>query len=322
MKVLDAQIGAVAGGRSPVASRKEGVSRVCLPRRTLQETAFFLPHLTSDENGMVNMAFTVPETVTGWRLMAFAHDRELRGGTLSAEAVTTKDLRVEPDPPRFVREGDEVLFAVKVSNRSDKPLKGRARLGLSDAVTRQSVDAALGNGQPERDLELGAGESLVLAWRLRIPDGQGFLTYKATAATDTFADGEEGWLPVLSRRLAVQDSMTLPIRGKKTKVFDFAPLLASKGGQKITPQMLTVQIVSHPAWCAVLALPYLMTCPYAGSEQTFNRYYANALARHIVGSDQKIRQGVDQWRKAGMLEGPLAENAEMKSLMRAELSWF
>ncbi|HNX34749.1 MAG TPA: alpha-2-macroglobulin family protein [Kiritimatiellia bacterium] len=290
-------------------------------RRNLRETAFFLPHLASDANGVVTLDFTVPEALTGWRFMAFAHDRALRGGYLEAEAVTVKDLMVEPNPPRFVREGDEVVFAVKISNRSVTPQRGRARLGFSDAATLQSVDALLGNVKRDQDFELAAGESKVLEWRVRVPDGQGFMTYKAVAVTDGLVDGEEGWLPVLSRRVAVRESLALPLRGRQSKTFKFDSLAASKGAKTIRHQNLTVQMVSQPAWYAVLALPYLMEYPYECCEQTFNRYYAHALAGHIARSDPKIRAVFDRWKDAEALKSPLEKNEDLKAVMLEETPW-
>ena len=290
-------------------------------RKNLQETAFFFPHLTSDENGAVAMSFTMPEALTGWRFMAFAHDAGLRGGYLEAEAVTVKDLMVEPNPPRFVREGDEVVFAVKISNRSVKPQMGRARLGFSDAASLKSADALLGNAKPDQDFDVEPGGSKTLEWRIRVPDYQGFLSYKAVAVTDDLIDGEEGWLPVLSRRVAVRESLALPIRGKQTKSLTFASLAASEGSKTIQHQSLTVQMVSQPAWYAVLALPYLMEFPHECCEQTFNRYYANALARHIAASDPKIRAVFEQWKGTDALKSPLEKNEEMKAVMIEETPW-
>ncbi len=314
---------AQAKGAGPAKTEDAGTSRGASfqARKNLQETAFFLPHLVSDENGVVTMSFTMPEALTGWRFMAFAHDAGLRGGYLEAEAVTVKDLMVEPNPPRFMREGDEVAFAVKISNRSAKPQTGRARLGFSDAASLQSADAAVGNTQPDREFEVEPGGAKTLEWRIRVPDDQGYLTYKAVAVTDDFVDGEEGWLPVLSRRVAVRESLALPIRGKRLKMFSFDSLAASKGSKTIRHQNLTVQMASQPAWYAVLALPYLMEFPHACCEQTFNRYYANVLAGHIASSDPKIRAVFERWKGSDALKSPLEKNEAMKAVMIEETPW-
>ena len=135
----------------------------------------------------------------------------------------------------------------------------------------------------------------------------GFLTYKAVGSTGRLSDGEEGYLPVLSRRILVTESLPLPIRDAGTKEFEFTKLLESANSDSLQHQSLTVQMVSNPAWYAVMALPYLMEYPYECSEQTFNRLYANALAQHIANSDPKIRRIFDQWKGTPALDSPHGE---------------
>ncbi|RXK56854.1 hypothetical protein ESB00_13595 [Oleiharenicola lentus] len=290
-------------------------------RKNLNETAFFFPHLLTDENGVVKMQFTMPEALTEWKFLGFAHDSKMRSGFLTAKAVTAKDLMVEPNPPRFVREGDVIEFTVKVSNQSEKPQAGRVRLTFADAATLASADAALGNASPEQAFDVPAKQSRSYSWRIAVPDGAGFLTYKAVGATAAGSDGEEGFLPVLSRRILVTESLPLPIRGPATKEFDFKKMIESGQSDTLRHQSLTVQMVSQPAWYAVMALPYLMEFPHECSEQLFNRLYANSLARHIAGSDPKIRRIFDQWRNTPALDSPLLKNQDLKSVMIEETPW-
>ena len=292
-------------------------------RKNMQETAFFFPHLMSAENGTVKMEFTMPEAVTAWRFLGFAHDKKLRSGFIEGETVTAREIMVQPNPPRFLREGDTVEFTVKITNQSDAPQQGTARLAFSDAATLAAADAALGNAQPEQPFEVPAKESRTVSWRITVPDGQGFLTWKATAGTDKISDGEEGWLPVLPRRVLVTESLPLSLSKAGEKTYDFKKLTESAGSETLRHQSLTVQMVSQPAWYAVMALPYLMEFPHECSEQTFNRFYANALARHIAQSDPKIRRTFDLWRDAQpeALESPLLKNPELKSLLIEETPW-
>ncbi len=290
-------------------------------RRNLNETAFFFPHLVTDEAGTVKIQFTMPEALTEWKFLGFAHDPELRSGYLTAKAVTVKDLMVEPNPPRFVREGDMLEFTVKVSNQTDHPQTGRVRLSFADAATLASVDAALGNQNTEQDFNVPAKQSRSYSWRIAVPDGMGFLTYKAVGASAQASDGEEGFLPVLSRRILVTESLPLPIRGPATKEFEFKKLIESGQSQTLKHQALTVQMVSQPAWYAVLALPYLMEYPHECNEQVFNRLYANTLARHVAGSDPKIRRIFDLWKNTPALDSPLMKNQDLKSVMIEETPW-
>jgi hypothetical protein len=149
----------------------------------------------------------------------------------------------------------------------------------------------------------------------------GFLTYKAVGSTGRLSDGEEGYLPVLPRRILVTESLPLPIRGPETKKFEFAKLIESGQSDTLRHQSLTVQMVSNPSWYAVMALPYLMEFPHQCTEQTFNRLYANSLARHIAMSDPKIRRVFDQWKGTPALDSPLEKNQDLKAVMLEETPW-
>jgi len=290
-------------------------------RQNLNETAFFFPHLIADHEGRVKLEFTMPEALTEWKFFGFAHDAGLRSGFLQDTVVTAKDLMVQPNPPRFLREGDILEFTVKVSNQSPTPQAGAVRLTLADARTGKLADAALGNTVTDQPFEIPAKESRSLSWRLTVPDGAGFLTYKAVGSTGKLSDGEEGFLPVLSRRILVTESLPLPVRGAQTKKFEFSKLRQSGQSDTLRHQSLTVQMVSNPSWYAVMALPYLMEFPHECTEQTFNRLYANALARHIGNSDPQIRRIFDQWKGTPALDSPLEKNQDLKAVMIEETPW-
>ena len=292
-------------------------------RKNLNETAFFFPNLIADADGNTKLEFTMPEALTTWRFLGFAHDTELRSGYLEDKVITAKDLMIQPNPPRFLREGDVLEFSVKVSNQSAQVQTGRVALNLFDARDNQSVDAAYGNAAKVQTFEIAAGESKSYHWKLNVPDGAYPIIYKTVGATDKLSDGEEGMLPVLSKRILVTESMPLPIRGTSTKQFEFKKLIESGQSDSLKHQSLTVQMVSQPAWYAVLALPYLMEFPHECSEQTFNRLYANHLAQHIANSDPKIRRVFDTWRniQPDALVSPLSKNQDIKSVMIEETPW-
>ena len=290
-------------------------------RKNLNETAFFFPHLVSNKQGEVKMEFTMPEALTEWRFLGFAHDKQLRAGYLEGRAVTTKDLMVQPNPPRFLREGDVLEFTVKVTNQSAARQTGVVRLTLAEARTGRNVDGALGNAQTDQPFDVPAKESRTCSWRLTVPDDMGFLTYKAVGSTGKLSDGEEGYLPVLSRRILVTESLPLPIRGPQTKTFEFDHLKRSGRSDTLRHKTLTVQMVSQPAWYAVMALPYLMEYPHQCSEQVFNRLYANSLGQQIANSDPKIRRVFDQWKGTPALDSPLQKNQDLKAVMLEETPW-
>ena len=292
------------------------------PRANLKETAFFFPDLETDAEGNVSFTFTAPDALTGWKLLMVAHDNELGGGVYRNDGiVTTKPLMCEPNAPRFVREGDDFLFAVKVTNTEDAPQNGVVELKVEELA---GAAGGTGVNQPDRQLfALAPHESRVFEFRLAIPDGCGYLKYVARANGGAFADGEEGVLPVLARRILVREAVQLNARGNETKTFALTNLVASKGSETIRHQDLTVRAVSRPAWYAVLSLPYLMEFPHECCEQTFSRYYANALGEFIANSDPRIRETFDAWKTAGAeaLKSPLETNPHLKAIALEATPW-
>ena len=287
----------------------------------MQETAFFYPHLIADDNGTVKIEFTIPEALTKWKFLSFAHDTDLRTGMLIDEVTTSKDLMVQPNPPRFLREGDQLEFSVKITNRGEKPQVGSIRLTLADAATEADLNEKFGNAKLDQTFEVPAGQSKSVFWKLSVPDYVGVLTWKAVGATETLSDGEEGLLPVLSKRILVVESLPLPIRGNETKKFTFDRLKMIDDSKSLQSQSLTVQMTSNPSWYAVMALPYLMEYPHQCNEQVFNRLYANAMGRHIVGSSPKIKRVFDQWAATPALDSPLEKNRDIMNVMIEETPW-
>ena len=191
------------------------LSKVAI-RKNLNETAFFFPNLTSDKDGKVHIEFEVPEALTTWKFMGLAHDAELRTGMLVDEMTTSKDLMVQPNPPRFLREGDQILFPIKVVNQSDQPQSGSVQLLLKDLFNEDDLNEKFGKSSFQRSFEVPAKESRTYTFELNVPDFVGAVVYKAVAGNAVVADGEEGYLPVLSKRILVNESLPLPIRGNQT----------------------------------------------------------------------------------------------------------
>ena len=320
-------VGGVLGGVTGEIERpkKSAVPEVDLTkvqaRTNLNETAFFYPHLTTDRNGVVTLEFKMPEALTRWRFLGFAHTKGLESGSIEAETVTQKELMVQPNAPRFLREGDRLEFTVKVTNRTDQEAAGAVELRFFDPASDKPLDAALSNTAPKLAFTIPAKQSRSFSWPLTVPDGLGIVGYKAVAATPEFSDGEEALVPVLSRRLLVRESIPLWISDKGEKKFTFQKLAKSGDSTTLQNLSLTVQMASNPAWYAVQALPYLMEFPYECSEQVFNRLYANGLAQKIAGSSPKIRRVFDQWKGTDALQSNLEKNQDLKSVLLQESPW-
>jgi uncharacterized protein YfaS (alpha-2-macroglobulin family) len=307
-------------------------------RKNLAETAFFFPTLQTDENGSVIIKFTIPEALTKWKMMGFAHTKDLKYGQIEKEVVTQKELMVTPHAPRFFRENDRITFTAKVDNLSSADMTGTAQLTLSDAVTMKPIDILVqsknSHDDGTRNFTAKKGQSAPLEWDLMIPEGIGAITYKVVAKAGNYTDGEEAAVPVLTNRMLVTESMPLPIRSKQTKTFKFEKFISQNNGSTtLRNHKLTLEFSANPAWYAVQSLPYIMEYPYECAEQTFSRFYANSIASHIANSSPKIKAVFDSWKssspdspaeasaKAGAFLSNLQKNQELKSLMLEETPW-
>lgn len=326
--VIGGVVGGVLGGTISDKGRAEEEKKAApidlskvQARKNLNETAFFFPHLLTDKDGTVTIEFKMPEALTQWRFLGFAHTKDLESGSVEATAVTQKDLMVQPNPPRFMREGDYLEFTVKVTNMTEKEAKGAVQLSFFDPRIEKSLDASLANKAQKLSFAIPAKQSRSFSWPVAVPDGLEAVGYKALAATPEFSDGEEGMLPVLSRRLLVRESIPLWIRDRGEKRFTFEKLVKSADSKTLQHKGLTVQMASNPAWYAVQSLPFLMEFPYECSEQVFNRLYANRVAQKIASSNPKIRRIFDQWKGTAALKSNLEKNEELKSVLLQESPW-
>ncbi|MFZ4401136.1 MAG: alpha-2-macroglobulin family protein [Bacteroidales bacterium] len=306
---------------SAVEKQNAGFSDVKL-RSNFNETAFFFPQLLTNDSGEVIISFTVPESLTKWKMQGIAYTKDLKIGEIEKELLTQKDLMVVPNAPRFFREGDNMSFNVKISNISENDLNGNVRLQFFNAISMQPIDGMIKENM-DKSVIIKAGQSQSVSWNINIPEGLGAVTYKVVAKAGNFSDGEELAIPVLTNRMLVTETMPLPINGKQTKNFTFSKLLNSKASPTLKNHSLTLEFTSNPAWYAVQALPYIMEYPYECSEQLFSRFYANSLASFIANSSPKIKNVFENWKNISKdaLLSNLEKNQELKSLLIEETPW-
>jgi hypothetical protein len=292
-------------------------------RKNLNETAFFYPELRTNEQGEIVISFTAPEALTRWKFMGFAFTKDLKSGIVYNETVTQKDLMIQPNPPRFVREGDEIHFTAKVSNLSDHSLSGKATLQLFDAFTMKPIDGLFENTDNVKSFSVDKEMSEGLSWRLKVPMGKAdAIVYRVIAKSGKFTDGEENALPVLVNRMLVTETLPLPVKGMQTKTFILDKLM-NNTSSTLQNYNLTLEFTANPAWYAIQALPYMMEFPYECSEQIFNRFYANSIATYIANSSPKIKAVFEKWKEIDKdaLLSNLEKNQELKYALLEETPW-
>lgn len=289
-------------------------------RKNFNETAFFFPHLRTDENGKVSFTFTTPESLTRWKLQLLAHRKDLIHTSKTLQTITQKQLMVTPNPPRFLRVNDEIIISAKIANLSSRKLDGKIGLQLTNATTGESVDNQFANLARNQTFRLPQKGNTDVSWKLKIPQGIDAIQYRIVAKAGNFSDGEQNILPILQNRMLVTETLPLYVRSSQKKTFKL-PKLETTNSQTLVNHQLTLEITSNPAWYAIQSLPYLMEFPHECAEQMFSRFYANTLATHIVNSNPNIKAVFDKWKGSGELTSNLEKNQELKALMIEETPW-
>ena len=246
-------------------------------RENMNETAFFYPALESDNNGNVAIRFTLPESVTTWKFMGLAHDKEMRNGLLVDEAVAQKTVMVQPNMPRFLREGDKRTIVVKLFNTSDKKVSGNARMQILDAETQKVV------WQKTQGYRIDAEGSATVSFDVQGLK-EGVYINKVVAAGTGYSDGEQHYLPVLSDRELVVNTLPITLHQKGEQNFDLSKLFLNKEGKQAKgaeDAKVTVEYTNNPSWLMVKALPAISNPTEEDALSLMAAIYANTLSRHI-----------------------------------------
>ena len=246
-------------------------------RENLNETAFFYPALESDNQGNVAINFTLPESVTTWKFMGLAHDKEMRNGCLVDEAVAQKTVMVQPNMPRFLREGDKSCIVVKLFNTSDKKVSGNARMQILDAETQKVV------WQKTQGYRIDAEGSATVSFDVQGLK-EGVYINKVVAAGNGYSDGEQHYLPVLSNRELVVNTLPITLHQQGEQSFDLSKLFLNKEGKQAKgaeDAKVTVEYTNNPSWLMVKALPAISNPTEEDALSLMAAIYANTLSRHI-----------------------------------------
>lgn len=246
-------------------------------RENMNETAFFYPALESDNNGNVAIRFTLPESVTTWKFMGLAHDKEMRNGLLVDEAVAQKTVMVQPNMPRFLREGDKSCIVVKLFNTSDKKVNGNARMQILDAETQKVV------WQKTQGYRIDAEGSATISFDVQGLK-EGVYINKVVAVGNGYSDGEQHYLPVLSDRELVVNTLPITLHQPGEQSFDLSKLFLNKEGKQAKgaeDAKVTVEYTNNPSWLMVKALPAISNPTEEDALSLMAAIYANTLSRHI-----------------------------------------
>lgn len=265
------------GSNKVLSSADEAALNHVQVRENLNETAFFYPALESDNNGNVAIRFTLPESVTTWKFIGLAHDKEMRNGLLVDEAVAQKTVMVQPNMPRFLREGDKSTIVVKLFNTSDKKVSGNARMQILDPETNKVV------WQKTQNYSIDAEGSATISFDVQGLK-EGVYINKVVAAGNGYSDGEQHYLPVLSNRELVVNTLPITLHQKGEQNFDLSKLFLNKEGKQAKgaeEAKVTIEYTNNPSWLMVKALPAISNPDEEDAISLMSAIYANTITTHI-----------------------------------------
>ncbi len=287
-------------------------------RENFAETAFFYPNLRTDSLGNVSVSFTVPDALTQWRFLGFAHTRAMDYGLLVDTVQTSKPFMVQPNLPRFIRRGDRAVIAASLVNLSMETVSGIARIEWSDPVTGKVV------AHDKQSFSVSEGETGTVHFTFEVPETYDVLVCKIVAEAGEYSDGEQHYVPVLTDKQWMTETVPVQLDGTETKSVA-AEELFNKQSKTATEKRLTVEMTANPDWYAVQALPVMGNPSEEDALSWASAYYANALAAHIVRSNPHIEEVFKAWKANGTdketLLSNLERNQDLKNLLLAETPW-
>lgn len=287
-------------------------------RENFAETAFFYPQLRTNEKGEVSISFVLPESLTRWKFMGLAHTRNVDYGKIEATATASKEFMLQPNMPRFVRVGDKANIAASLMNLSDKGVKGTVRMELFNPETEKVFYSQ------KQKFDMKGGETGHVNFAFEVSDKYAVMACRMVADGDTFSDGEQRYIPVLTDKQWVTETVPLNVNGEGAHTFSLENLF-NKHSKTASEQRLTVEFTAHPAWYAVQALPVVAHPQNEDALSWATAYYAHSLAAYIVKENPRIKQVFDSWKAQGGTKetfmSNLQKNQELKNILLAETPW-
>ena len=287
-------------------------------RENFAETAFFYPQLRTNEKGEVSISFVLPESLTRWTFMGLAHTRNVDYGKIEATATASKEFMLQPNMPRFVRVGDKANIAASLMNLSDKGVKGTVRMELFNPETEKVFYSQ------KQKFDVKGGETGHVNFTFEVSDKYAVMACRMVADGDTFSDGEQRYIPVLTDKQWVTETVPLNVNGEGAHIFSLENLF-NKHSKTASEQRLTVEFTAHPAWYAVQALPVVANPQNEDALSWATAYYAHSLAACIVKENPRIKQIFDSWKAQGGTKetfmSNLQKNQELKNILLAETPW-
>lgn len=286
-------------------------------RKNLKETAFFKPFIYLDKNNLYEINYTVPESLTEWKFRALTHNTNAEVSYLETSIFTQKDVTIQPNMPRFLREGDQAFLRARVSNVSDQIQNGKVLLQLKNALTEEDLENVVFS-ENLQDIQIPPNASTFVEWNIQTPDNIQGLQYVVSIKTAEYSDGEQAIIPILSKKQFVSEYVPVWQLGNTTKKYQLSEMNNNNNTDK-TNLNYSIQLSSNDFWYVLNKLPYLLSYPHECTEQLASKYFANQLALKIINENKEIQQILKDWSSVDNTKWDNDKN--LKEIIENESPW-
>jgi hypothetical protein len=283
-------------------------------RSNFAETAFFYPQLKTDKKGKVRFSFTLPDALTTWKFMAMSHSKNMDYGKLIDQVTAKKDFMISPNVPRFVRAGDRVVLTSNIMNLSARMLKGRVEFEIFNPATDKVLL------KQQKKFQVKEGETKPVEFSFKLKDDISLLAFRVKGVSGNYSDGEQHYLPVLSSKQWITQSLPLVVTKAGKRSYDLHHLF-NDNSATAAQRKLTLELSSHPFWTAIQALPSLSQPHFDDAISLSSAYYANKMATAIVQNHPRIAQVIQHWKMKEPKASPLALKEDLKQMLLLETPW-
>ena len=242
-------------------------------RTKFADTAFWAAALTTGKDGFAEIELAMPENLTTWKAKVWAMGFGTRVGEGEVELITTKNLIIRLQAPRFFLQKDEVVLSANVHNY----LKTKKKVNVSLEIGGGCIEL-MGGAKATQTVEVPANGEKRVDWRVKVTkEGKAKITMKAL--TDEESDAMAMDFPVYVHGMLKTDSFSGVIRPKQ----DRGKFQITVPAQR-RPDESRLEIRYSPtlAGAMVDALPYIVEYPYGCTEQTLNRFLPTVITQKVL----------------------------------------
>lgn len=237
-------------------------------RRDFPDTAYWNPHLKTDQNGRAEVEIKLPDSLTTWRLAAIANSSESAFGSQISEVIVSRDVLIRPFLPRFLSVGDEAKLGAIVVNTSGETQTLATKI---EAEGLQIID------EPVKIQTLADGAQVKVVWQTLTNNTDSVKIKLLVERSDkTPLDAVEQTLPVKSYSVPE----TVATSGEAKDAAQEKIVLPND----VDPTQGKADISLSPSLGAgsINALSYVFTYPYYCIEQITSRFMPAVFVHRVL----------------------------------------